>query len=165
MAAFPIPAVIKKQSRKQETKMSQTLDKMLAHFRQVHVRDLVEAGKTVSENSWSSLSSVLDRVSESKAVTAISNLISSSADALRELVKKLKSRFKPEHWKLITGTVLVGVGGAALAESVGLAAALAISVLSVKVLACLLILWGLSIVLPTVWDVAKSRLEKSLTLN
>ncbi len=145
--------------------MSESLEKLMHHFRQVHAKDLITAGESVSKQSWDSLTGVILSVSGSKAVAAISNAVNSSSDNLKSLIENLRSRFKPEHWKLIFGTVLTGIGGAALAESVGLAAALAISVLSVKVLACILILWGLSIVLPTIWDAATSKLEKNLVLN
>ena len=137
--------------------MNSKLDKALAHFRSTQNSFITEAGAAISKGTWSTLESIIDKVSKSKVVESISTLVNSSGDAL----KSLQAKFNPDAFKFISGILMVGVGGGILAEVAGMAAAIGLSVMSTYVIGCLLILWGVSLAFPSVWAMALEKLKNS----
>lgn len=137
--------------------MNTSLNTSLSHFLSSQTASITAAAEAVSKGDWGSLGNLIDRVSQSKAAEAVTNLVNSSSDAF----KTLQSKFKPEAFKFLFGAVLSGMGGCMLVEAAGLAAAIGISVMSTYVIACLLILWGLSIAFPAVWNMTLEKLKKA----
>ncbi len=74
-------------------------------------------------------------------------------------VQRVEAKLPTDAIKFIFDGVLSGIGGVALAEAAGLAVALGVTVLSVKLIAIVLLLWGLAITLPALWRISMNKLD------
>jgi predicted phage tail protein len=136
-------------------KRRKSLSTLLDHFTSVQSNEIARAGDAILKNDWNQLQAIAGVISRSEITTSIHDLVSSSKASFSELVGKFESTFDPDVWKFIAGGVMMGVGGAALAE-VGLGAALTLSTLTIQVLAVALLLWGLSLCLGVIWKRASA---------
>jgi hypothetical protein len=139
--------------------MSTSLNTQIHHFTGSAHHHIVALADALAANSWSAASAIVDRVADLKLTASISNLVNSSREAMVSFVHDVEAKLPPDAIKFIFGGVLSGVGGAALAEAAGLAVALGVTVLSVKLIAIVLLLWGLAIILPALWRIAMNKLD------
>ena len=140
--------------------MTTTLDNLMQHFRNSNQKSIIDAGEAVANGNFDAFQSVVDRVVTLPVITSISNLINTSSAARKGFLDKVKMDFDPEAMRVFFGVGVLGIGGGALAEAITLAAALGISVLTVKVIAGALLLWGLLIILPVIYGRALEMLRQ-----
>lgn len=141
--------------------MATSLDNLITHFRNSNQQNIIAAGEALANGNFEAFESVVNRVAQLEVTASISNRVNSSSAALKEFLVKVESEFDPQAIKFVFGGVLSGVGGAVLAEAAGLAAAVGVSVLMVEVIAVVLILWGLSIMLPIIWRLALDKIHEA----
>lgn len=139
--------------------MSTSLNTQVQHFVGSAHQHMVALADAIATNSWSAANAVIDRVADLKLTASIANLVNSSREAAVSFIHRVEEELPPDGIKYIFGGVLSGVGGAALAEAAGLAVALGVSILSIKLIAIILLLWGLSITLPALWRIAVKKLD------
>ena len=139
--------------------MTTSLNAQVDHFVGSSHHHFVAMADALAARNWNAASAIVDRVAGLKLTASISNLVNSSREAAASFIERVEAELPPDAIKFIFGGVLSGVGGAALAEAAGLAVALGVTVLSVKVIAIALLLWGLSITLPALWRIAMKKLD------
>ena len=138
--------------------MEPSIDAMLRHFNGVNAANISQFGLALSNGNWNDLRAINTRVAGMSATVSITSFLNSSREGLRQFVAKAEREFDPEALKFLFGGVLSGVGGAALAEAAGLAAAIGVSIVAVEVIAVVLLLWGLSLTLPAIWKRAMAKI-------
>lgn len=141
---------------------TQTLDQQLQHFARVNSHNILAAGEALANGSIDLFKRVSNRVAAMEITASIGNLVNSSRESFKGFVARFEGFFPADARKFIFGTILSGIGGAMLAEAAGLAAILGISTVSVGVIAVGLLLWGLSMSYPALWDLALKKLGVSL---
>jgi len=141
--------------------MNQQLQVYCEHFRRAASNEIVAAADALTQADWGQFREVIDRVSKVKMTASIANALNTSSSNTKEFVEEIESRFDSSGVKFLFGSVLSGIGGCALAEAAGLAVALGVSVLTVEVVAIALVLWGLSISLPSLWKRAMERIRET----
>lgn len=139
--------------------MATSLTAQIHHFTGSAHHHIVALADAIAANSWSAASAIVERVAGLKLTASISNLVNSSREAAVSFIERAETELPPDAIKFIFGGVLSGVGGLALAEAAGLSVALGVSILSVKLIAIVLLLWGLSIALPALGRVALKKLR------
>lgn len=140
-----------------------TLQQLMGHFSASTNALLVSAGDALAKGDRAAFERVRDRITNSKVVENITAHINSSRAHFDAFVAKLSEAGK--LWDYLKGAIGVGVGGGMLSSAVGLAAAIGISVLAVKVIAIALILWGLYQFIPRVFNTAVERIMGTLGLG
>ncbi len=78
-----------------------------------------------------------------------------------EFFAVVESKFSSEAIKFVFGSILIGPSGFALAEGFGLATAIGVSVLTVKVIAIILLFMGLYIAIPILWKRAMDTIKEN----
>ena len=139
--------------------MSTSLNTQIHHFTGSAHRHIVALSDALAANNWRAASAIVDRVADLDLTLSISNIVNSSREAATSFIARVEDELPPDAIKFVFGGVLSGVGGAALAEAAGLAVALGVTVLSVKLIALVLLMWGLSIALPALWRVTRNKFE------
>jgi hypothetical protein len=139
--------------------MTTSLNAQVHHFVGSSHHHFVAMADALAARNWNAASAIVDRVADLKLTASIANLVNSSREAAASFIERVEAELPPDAIKFTFGGVLSGVGGAALAEAAGLAVALGVTVLSVKVIAIALLLWGLSITLPALWRIAMNKLD------
>lgn len=138
--------------------MTKSLNQHIQHFVNSNQQTIISAGQSLSSGSLAAFESLVSRVSNLEVTKSISNMVNSSSTAFSDFMTNFEERFDGRAIKFVFGGVLSGIGGVAIAEAAGLAVALGISVLSVQVIALALIILGLNMMLPNIWEIAKERI-------
>lgn len=140
--------------------MNGTFEKLIRHFHSSNQTNIFAAGNAFLDGNINSLKKIVDHVSQLELTASISTLINSSTVATRDFIGEIELIFDPQAIKFIFGGILLGIGGAALAEAAGLAIAVGISVFSIQIVAIVLLMWGLSITLPIVFKNALMKMRE-----
>jgi hypothetical protein len=141
--------------------VSTAIDRSMAHFRASNARSIAVAGGAFAAGNWQDVREVLRDVVSSATVASISALVNTSRPNLNEFVTKAGVELDSKSLKFLFGTSLVGIGAGALAETAGLAVALGVTVLTIEVVGVVLLLWGLSIALPILWQRALEKMSEA----
>ncbi|MGZ8376523.1 MAG: hypothetical protein ACXWZS_09745 [Gemmatirosa sp.] len=128
---------------------SASLDKQVQHFLDVSKTEIRAAGEALLNARMDVFERLVERVSSARITQHITNRVTSCREDLDAFMAKLSN---PAFWSFLKGSVLAGVGGGILSEAVAIAGFLGISILSAKVIGIVMILYGLSVVLPLVWE-------------
>lgn len=113
--------------------METSIERLFDHFNSVGARYISQFGVAVSADDWDGARSLVDRVSRLAVTSSITNLINSSRNSLRQFVDKVVGETDSEPLKFLVGATVCGMGGVAFAGT---------SIVAVKVVAVLLLLWG-----------------------
>lgn len=109
--------------------------------------EIIAAANSLQSGNTASFDQIVARVENHALVKQISSFVNSSTASFNQFMDEL-SEISP----LVGGFISAGVGGAMLAEAAGIAAALGITLVSAKLIAILLIIYGIYLAVPAVWD-------------
>lgn len=142
--------------------MSTSVKTHLDHFVASNHKNMTAFADALAKFDGAAINELIDRVAESKLVVGTTNLLNTSSAALGEFIDKLRQKI--DSSKIIAGLTISAAGSimwleAAAIATVQAAVGAGIVVLSLKVVAVLLILYGLSIALPALWRLIRSRLD------
>ncbi|WP_156648973.1 hypothetical protein [Massilia sp. Leaf139] len=133
----------------------------LDHFVASNHRNMVAFADALASFDAAAMRSVIDRIAESKLVTSTANLLNTSSAALGEFIERFKGA--SDFTKMIAGLSMTGGGAMLWADAAVIvmqgAVSAGIAVLSIKVVAALLILYGISIALPALWRLIRRKLD------
>lgn len=138
--------------------MATSLTAHIHHFTGSAHHHVVALADAIAANNWSAANAIVDKVASLKLTVSISNLVNSSREAAVSFIERAETELPSDVVKIIFGGVLSGVGGVALAEAAGLSVVLGVSILTVKLIAIILLLWGLSIALPAIGRAALKKM-------
>lgn len=130
---------------------------VLQHAVSAFRADILGAAGAIESGDMGRLDGIFSRLREHPLTASVRDSVNSASENFDSFVGEVKQN--APAGKFIFGAGVLGMGVGALVNAAGVAAALGLAVISVEVIAIVIILYGISIMVPTLLKHAVERLQ------
>ena len=133
---------------------------VLQHAVSAFRADILGAASAIEGADMGRLDGIFERLRAHPLTASVRDSVNSASENFDSFVGEVKKNVPAG--KFIFGAGILGMGVGALVNAAGVAAALGLAVISVEVIAIVIILYGISIMVPTLLKSAVEKLQDKI---